>query len=76
MQPTPENMTAYLEANTYVLKKGQVFADMWRRTVWANPEYDFNVQNPSANFAQVQLKQARAQSARTAALTKKRSRRP
>lgn len=61
MNPTPQNMAAYLEANTYVMQKSAMFADMWRRTLWSNPEYDFNVQNPHANFAQVQLRQERTQ---------------
>lgn len=59
MAPTPENMSAYLEANTYMMQKSAMFSDMWRRTVWSNAEFDFNVQNPNANFAQVELRQAR-----------------
>lgn len=59
MSPTPENMAAYLEANTYMMQKSAMFADMWRRTLWANPDFDFNVQNPNANFAQLEVRQSR-----------------
>ncbi len=59
MNPSTENMVAYLEANTLVLQKSAMFADVWRRTVWTHPEFSFNAQNPTANFAQAELRQAR-----------------
>lgn len=59
MNPTPANMRAYLEANTIMMQKSAMFADMWRRTVWQNSEFDFNVQNPQANFAQTSIKYER-----------------
>lgn len=59
MNPSTENMVAYLEANTLVLQKSAMFADVWRRTVWTHPQFDFNARNPTANFAQVELRQAR-----------------
>lgn len=60
MQPTPENMRAYLEVNTLMLRKSALFSDMWRRTVWEHPEFDFNTQHPFANFAQADLRQMRS----------------
>jgi conjugal transfer pilus assembly protein TraF len=56
MDPTSENMRAYLEANTFFLAKSAMFADMWRRTTWANPTLDFNARNPNANFAQTAIR--------------------
>lgn len=56
MSPTEENMRLYLEANTFMLKKSAMFADMWRRTTWANPEFDDNARTPSANFASTAIK--------------------
>ncbi len=64
MQPSPENMKLYLEANTYMLQKSAMFSDMWRRTVWQNPEFDWNVQNPNANFAQTSIRLDREASKR------------
>lgn len=59
MEPTAQNMDAYLEANTFLMRKSALFADEWRRAVWRNPEFDYNVVNPVANFAQVELKRTR-----------------
>jgi conjugal transfer pilus assembly protein TraF len=56
MDPSEENMRAYLEANKFFLAKSAMFADMWRRTTWANPTLDFNARNPNANFAQTSIR--------------------
>ncbi|MCD8339373.1 MAG: conjugal transfer protein TraF [Burkholderiales bacterium] len=56
MEPTPENIRSYLEANYFVQEKSALFADQWRRVLWQNPEFDFTTRNPAANFAQVQMK--------------------
>jgi conjugal transfer pilus assembly protein TraF len=59
MNPSPENMYAYLEGNKFIQDKAAMFTDVWRRTVWQNSDLDYNVRNPTANFAQVDIKQAR-----------------
>lgn len=51
MQPTTENIKAYLEMNQMMQQKGAYFADAWRRVVWQNPQYDYSVQNPTNNAA-------------------------
>ena len=56
MDPTEENLTAYLEINTLMLEKSTVFAQRWKETLWANPGFDHTVVHPNANFAQVALK--------------------
>ena len=56
MSPTPENMKLYQEANNFMLKKSAMFADMWRRSLWDNPELDYNSRSPSANFASTAIK--------------------
>lgn len=56
MNPTEENLTAYLEINTLMLEKSTVFAQRWKETLWANPGFDHTVIHPNANFAQVALK--------------------
>lgn len=56
MNPTEENLTAYLEINTLMLEKSTVFAQRWKETLWANPGFDHTVVHPNANFAQVALK--------------------
>ena len=56
MEPTKENITAYLVVNTLMLEKSTVFAQKWKETLWANPSFDHTVVHPNANFAQVALK--------------------
>ena len=56
MEPTKENITAYLAVNTLMLEKSTVFAQKWKETLWANPGFDHTVVHPKANFAQVALK--------------------
>lgn len=59
MNPSPQNMYAYLEGNKFIQDKAAMFTDVWRRTVWQNSDLDYNVRNPTANFAQVEIKQER-----------------
>ena len=56
MDPSEENLKQYLEINTLMLEKSTVFAQRWKETLWANPNFDHTVVHPNANFAQVALK--------------------
>ena len=56
MDPTEENLKSYLAINTLMLEKSTVFAQRWKETLWANPNFDHTVVHPNANFAQVALK--------------------
>lgn len=56
MQPTEENMIEYLRAKKFVLDKSSMFADVHRRVVWKNPQVDYNVTSPQANFAQADMR--------------------
>lgn len=51
MEPTPENMQAYISAQAYAFKKMAVFADTWRRMVWTTPELDYTLRRPVNNTA-------------------------
>ena len=57
MDPSEEHLTAYLEANTFLLQKSMDFAQSWQQTQWGHPAYDFTVTHPNANFAQIALKE-------------------
>lgn len=59
MQPTQANVRSYLEAQTYVMDKSSVFADIARRVVWATPSVDYNNRSPTATFAQLNKKDMR-----------------
>lgn len=56
MDPSESNLKAYLEINTLMLEKSNLFAKRWQETLWANPAFDHTVVHPKANFAQVALK--------------------
>jgi conjugal transfer pilus assembly protein TraF len=51
MTPTNANIRDYLEANAYMLNKGSLFADQWRRVVWQNPDLDYAQKRPVNNTA-------------------------
>lgn len=54
--PTKANVTAYMEANKYVLDKAGEFADVWRRVLWETPSLDHTVSNPVTAIAMTQKK--------------------
>lgn len=60
MQPTRDNVRNYLEAQTYVMDKSALFADVARRVVWATPSVDYNNRSPTATFAQLARKDQRS----------------
>ena len=49
MTPTPTNVRAYLEIQKEVLDRSALFADIWQRVVWANPELDYALHNRPTN---------------------------
>lgn len=65
IDPTEKNIYAYLDANQFVMDKSAMFTDVWRRVVWQNPDVDYNIRNPAANFAQVALKSKRSEDTRS-----------
>lgn len=54
MFPTPENVKRELEARTFIMAKGAMFADVARRVIWQSPELDYNVRSPRSNAAQTE----------------------
>jgi len=40
--PTQENIRAYIEFQEAQMQRASVFADQWRRTLWANPELAYD----------------------------------
>jgi len=56
LQPTAENIHAYLDANKYIMDKSAYFADMWQRVMWQNPDVDYNARSPQATFALNEVK--------------------
>ena len=51
MQPSPENLKAYITAQEALMDRASVFSDVWRRVIWANPELNYQLRNPVNNAA-------------------------
>lgn len=46
LEPTTENIAAYISYQREQLNRASSFADMWRRTIWQTPELDYTLQRP------------------------------
>jgi len=46
MNPSPENLRAYLALQTAAVRQASAFADAWQQVVWATPEFDFTLERP------------------------------
>ena len=51
LNPTVENVTAYLRLQQETLQRAAVFSDAFRRTVWATPELDYTLRRPVGALA-------------------------
>ena len=51
MQPSPENLKAYITAQEALMDRASVFSDVWRRVIWANPDLNYQLRNPVNNAA-------------------------
>ena len=51
LNPTTENVTAYLHLQQETLQRAAAFSDAFRRTVWATPELDYTLRRPVGALA-------------------------
>ena len=51
LEPTTENVAAYLRLQSQTLQRAAVFSDVFRRTVWATPELDYTLKRPVGALA-------------------------
>ena len=51
LNPTTENVTAYLRLQQETLQRAATFSDAFRRTVWATPELDYTLRRPVGALA-------------------------
>lgn len=51
LEPTPENIKAYIAAQEAVMNRASVFSDVWRRVIWQNPELNYELKRPVNNAA-------------------------
>lgn len=51
LEPTPENVKNYIEAQEAVMNRASTFSDVWRRVVWQNPDVNYELKRPANNAA-------------------------
>ena len=51
LEPTTENVAAYLRLQQETLQRAAVFSDVFRRTVWATPDVDYTLKRPVGALA-------------------------
>ncbi len=51
LEPTTENVAAYLRLQQETLQRAATFSDAFRRTVWATPELDYTLKRPVGALA-------------------------
>ena len=69
LDPSTENVAAYLRLQQETLQRAAAFSDAFRRTVWATPELDYTLRRPVGALAKQVWSDGRRQ-ARDAALAR------
>src|SRR3546814_17419766 len=46
LEPSEQNVTAYIRFQREQLDRASTFSDVWHRTMWQNPELDYTLQRP------------------------------
>ncbi|WP_226554738.1 conjugal transfer protein TraF [Celeribacter naphthalenivorans] len=71
LDPTPENVQAYMEAQQHMSKQAAAFTDQWQRVLFKTPELDINTRFPMTQMGgavyQDQIRVARENSLKQAA---------
>jgi len=50
LTPSPENISAYVRFQREQLDRSSLFADVWQRALWQNPELDYTLERPVSNL--------------------------
>ena len=69
LEPSTENVAAYLRLQQETLQRAAAFSDVFRRTVWATPELDYTLKRPVGALAK-QLWSDERREARNTALAR------
>lgn len=46
LDPSEENVTAYIQFQRAQLDRASTFSDQWQRAIWQNPDLDYTLQRP------------------------------
>lgn len=59
IEPTPENVTAYIRFQREQLDRASLFSDVWQRAIWQDPGLDYTLERPVGAVAKRQWQDAR-----------------
>lgn len=60
LEPTPDNVTAYVRFQREQLDRASLFSDVWQRAIWQDPDLDYTLQRPVSTLAKRQWQDSRA----------------
>ncbi len=60
LEPTPDNVTAYVRFQRAQLDRASLFSDVWQRAIWQDPDLDYTLQRPVSTLAKRQWQDSRA----------------
>lgn len=60
LEPSPENVTAYVRFQRAQLDRASLFSDVWQRALWQDPELDYTLQRPVSTLGKRAWTDARA----------------
>ena len=60
LEPTPDNVTAYIRFQREQLDRASLFSDVWQRAIWQDPDLDYTLQRPVSTLAKRQWQDSRA----------------
>jgi len=60
IEPTPQNVTAYIRFQREQLDRASLFSDVWQRAIWQDPELDYTLQRPVSTLGKRQWQDARS----------------
>jgi len=66
LEPTPENVAAYLYLQQATLQRAATFSDVFRRVVWSTPELDYTLTRPAGALSKQLWSDERLAAQRTA----------
>tara|TARA_R100001244_G_scaffold47710_2_gene42540 strand:+ start:38573 stop:39448 length:876 start_codon:yes stop_codon:yes gene_type:complete len=66
LQPTRENVIAYIRFQREQLDRASLFSDVWQRAIWQQPDLDYTLERPVSTLAKRQWQDARSASRDTA----------
>ncbi len=59
LEPSTENVTAYIRYQRAQLDRASLFGDVWQRALWQKPELDYTLERPVGTVAKQQWLDAR-----------------